>query len=56
MNRNIVARHNNDGTVTINEEGYKYLMDCAERCNALVNVTAERAKTMEVAKKMLEKE
>ena len=56
MNRNIIARHNNNGTVTISEEGYKHLIDCAEKYNTLVNVTAERAKTMEAVKKMLEKE
>lgn len=56
MNRNIIARHNNNGTVTISEESYKHLIDCAEKYNALVNVMAERAKTMEVAKKMSEKD
>lgn len=50
MSRNIVVKYNNDGTVTIKEEDYNYLIKCVREYNALINVT------MEVAKKMSENE
>lgn len=37
MDRYIVVKCNNDGTVTIKEEDYKYLIDRVKEYNKLVN-------------------
>lgn len=37
MDRYIVVKCNNDGTVTIKEEDYKYLIDRVKKYNKLVN-------------------
>lgn len=56
MSRDIVVKYNNDGTVTIKEEDYNYLIKCVREYNALINVMAERTKTMEAVNKILEKD